>query len=170
MKKPRAGASQQARYRTGGAGSRRRVREGPVEGTVSTTMRLRGAVRTALEAWARRERRSVADVAQELLEEGLRMRACPGIYFATEATGRTAKVAGTGLGVWEVLRDFVADRDVAGVQAAFPHLSASQIRAALLYEKAYPDEVRAAVEANAALTPEALERLHPGLVRVVPAG
>ena len=74
-------------------------------------MRLRRAVRTGLEQAAARARRSVSDVAQELIEEGLRMRDCPGIYFATEPSGRTAKVSGTGLGVWEVLRDFVRGVD-----------------------------------------------------------
>jgi hypothetical protein len=32
------------------------------------------------------------------------MQACPGIYFADEPAGRVAKMAGTGLGVWEVIR------------------------------------------------------------------
>lgn len=132
-------------------------------------MRLRSSVRTALERWAQRDRRSVAEVAQELLEEGLRMRACPGIYFATEPSGRTARIAGTGLGVWEVLRDFVEDRNVERVKEAFAELSASQFRAALLYFESYPDDVRARVEANAALTPEVLEQRYPGLVRVVRA-
>jgi hypothetical protein len=30
------------------------------------------------------------------------MRQCPGIYFADEPSGRTAKIGRTGLGVWEV--------------------------------------------------------------------
>jgi hypothetical protein len=42
-----------------------------------------------------RLRRSVSDVAQELLDEALRMRQCPGIYFADEPSGRTAKIGGT---------------------------------------------------------------------------
>ena len=64
-----------------------------------TTLRLRRSLRDGLVAAAERSRRSLADVAQELLEEGLRMRLCPGIYFADEPSGRTAKVAGTGLGL-----------------------------------------------------------------------
>jgi hypothetical protein len=42
-------------------------------------MRLRQSVREHLEALATRGRRSVSEVAQELIEEGLRMRECPGI-------------------------------------------------------------------------------------------
>src|SRR3989338_9941782 len=88
------------------------------EPTVSTTMRLRSSVREDLEAWAARARRSVSDLAQELIEEGIRMRECPGIYFATEPSGRTAKVGGTGLGGWEVLLDFVKVENAERLQTA----------------------------------------------------
>jgi uncharacterized protein (DUF433 family) len=108
-----------------------------------------------LEQAAARARRSVSDVAQELIDEGLRMRDCPGIYFATEPCGRTAKIADTGLGVWEVLRDFVPDEDLERVRRGFPQLSSAQINAALIYDKRYPDEVRRQVDANAAVTAEA---------------
>lgn len=133
-------------------------------------MRLRRAVRTGLEQAAARARRSVSKVAQELIEEGLRIRECPGIYFATEPSGRTAKIAGTGLGVWEVLRDFVRDEDHERVRRAFSQLSSAQINAALIYHKRYPDDVRRQVDANAALSAEVLEQRCPGLVRVVTAG
>jgi uncharacterized protein (DUF433 family) len=133
-------------------------------------MRLRQALRRDLEAAAARAGRSVSDVAQELIQEGLRMRECPGIYFATEPSGRTAKISGTGLGVWEVLRDFVGDEDLDRVRRAFSQLSAAQITAALIYYKRYPDEIRREVEANAALTAEVIEQRFPGLVRIVAAG
>jgi len=132
---------------------------------VLTTMRLRQSLRRELEAAAARNRRSVADVAQELLEEALRMRQCPGIYFADEPSGRTAKVGGTGLGVWEVVRDFSKDQDVERLRKTFPQLSQAQITAALMYYARYRDEVQAKIAASAALTPEAIEKQYPGLVR-----
>lgn len=152
-----------------GQARKRRPRRYP-EATVSTTMRLRQSVREHLEAWAARGRRSVSEVAQELIEEGIRMRECPGIYFASEPAGRTAKVAGTGLAVWEVLRDYVQDQDLERVRRAFGQLSQAQITAAVMYGSRYPEEIRREVEANAALTPEALALRHPGLVRVLPLG
>jgi uncharacterized protein (DUF433 family) len=129
-------------------------------------MRLRQSLRRELEATAARSRRSVADVTQELLDEALRMRQCPGIYFADEASGRTAKIGGTGLGVWEVVRDFSKDQDVDSLRKAFPQLSQAQITAALMYYARYRDEVQAQIDANAALTPEVIEKRYPGLVRV----
>jgi uncharacterized protein (DUF433 family) len=128
-------------------------------------MRLRQSLRRELEATAARSRRSVAEVTQELLDEALRMRHCPGIYFADEPSGRTAKVGGTGLGVWEVLRDYSRDEDVDRLRKAFPQLSQAQMTAALMYYARYRDEVQAQIDANAALTPEAIEKRYPGLVR-----
>src|SRR5215475_4517869 len=97
-----------ARDRKGSTGTGKSRQREP---RVLTTMRLRQSLRRELEAIAARSRRSVADVTQELLEEALRMRQCPGIYFADEPSGRTAKIGGTGLGVWEVVRDFSQDPD-----------------------------------------------------------
>ncbi len=133
-------------------------------------MRLRRSIRHSLELWAERAHRSVSEVTQELIEEGIRMRECPGVYFAPEPTGRTAKIAGTGLAVWEVLRDFVRDKNMERLQRAFPQLSRSQITAAVLYSARYPEEVRREVDANAALTSDALAQRYPGLVRVVRTG
>src|SRR5437879_13156829 len=134
------------------------------EPRVLTTMRLRQSLRRDLEAAAARNRRSVADVAQELLEEALRMRQCPGIYFADEPSGRTAKIGGTGLGVWEVVRDFSKDQDAGRIRKAFPQLSQAQVTAALMYYSRYRDEVQAKIDANGGLTPESIEREYPGLV------
>src|SRR6058998_4041707 len=151
----------QSRRATDGGDVKRRGQEP----RVLTTMRLRRSLRKDLEATAARTRRSVADVAQELLDEALRMRQCPGIYFAEEPSGRTAKIGGTGLAVWEVLRDFTKDQDPERIRKAFPQLSRAQVTAALMYYKRYRDEVQSKIGANAALTPEAIEKRYPGLLR-----
>src|SRR5262245_34539341 len=154
-------APQPGRRGRGGA----TIRRG--EPKVLTTLRLRRSLRDDLVAAAERSRRSLADVAQELLEEGLRMRLCPGIYFADEPSGRTSKVGGTGLGVWEVLRDFCRDNDLDSLRRTFPDLTQAQLTAALMYYRRYPEEIQREVEANAKLTPEAIEKEFPGLVRFI---
>src|SRR5260370_40316611 len=93
-------------------------------------MRLRRSLRERLEGLAARDRRSVAEVAQELLEEALRIRDCPGVYFAAEPSGRTAKIGGTGLGGGEVLRDFVKGDALKQLRLEFPQLSQWQLTAA----------------------------------------
>lgn len=86
----------------------------------------------------------------------------PGIYFADEPAGREAKIAGTGLAVWEVIRDFLAGgRDERKVRQAFPKLSAAQVRAAVLYYQRYRTEVDAEIAENAASAPEAARSAGP---------
>lgn len=154
--------SDTARERKARSGTAKSSRPEP---RLLTTMRLRQSLRRELEATAARTRRSVADVAQELLDEALRMRRCPGIYFADEPGGRVAKVGGTGLDVWEVVRDFSRDRAADRIRATFPQLSLAQVTAALMYYARYRDEVQARIAANDALTPEHVEKEYPGLVR-----
>ena len=130
-------------------------------------MRLRQSLRRELEEAAAQRHRSVAEIAQELLEEALRMRQCPGIYFADEPSGRTAKIGGTGLAVWEILRDLPRDADPKRIRDVFPQLSQAQVTAALMYERRYPEEIQREIARNAVLTPEAIEQRYPGLVRFV---
>lgn len=109
-----------------------------MEPLVTTSLRLRSELRAYLEDLALRSQRSVSDVAQQLLEEAIRTRECPGIYFAEEPAGRTAKIMGTGLGVWEVIRDYLAvgereDR----LREIFPQLTTLSRTPV---ESAYPDQ------------------------------
>jgi len=133
--------------------------------TPTKTLRLRPRLRTEIERIARRTRRSFAEVTQDLLEEALRMRQCPGIYFADEIPGREAKVAGTGLGVWEVIQGYQAVKaNEKKLHKALPHVGPAGLKSALLYYRQYPQEIDEAIAENA-LTLEALEVRYPGLVR-----
>ena len=133
--------------------------------TPTKTLRLRPRLRAEIERLAKRSRRSFAEVTQDLLEEALRMRQCPEIYFADEPTGRDAKVAGTGLGVWEVIERYHAVKgNEKKLHKALPHVGAAGLRAALLYYRRYPREIDDAIAENA-LSFEALEAKYPGLVR-----
>lgn len=134
--------------------------------TPTTTLRLRPALRARIERMAKRARRSFSEVTQDLLDEALRMRECPGIYFADEPAGREVKLAGTGLGVWEVIRDYVAaGKEEGALRASFPWLSAAQRKACLLYYSRYPQEIDALIAENEGLTVEAVQARYPGLVR-----
>ena len=112
--------------------------------TPTKTIRLRPKLRAEIERIARRTRRSFSEVAQALLEEAIRTRECPGIYFADEPAGRVAKVAGTGLGVWEVIRDYKAVKANANkLRRWLPHLSTAQLKAATVYYARFPQEIDA---------------------------
>jgi uncharacterized protein (DUF433 family) len=119
--------------------------------TPTKTIRLRPKLRAEIERLARRRQRSFSEVAQTLLEEAIQMQGCPGIYFADEPAGRVAKVAGTGLGVWEVIRDYkTAKGDEKALRKWFPHVSPAQLRAGILYYAKFPHEVDAAIADDAA--------------------
>lgn len=119
--------------------------------TPTKTLRLDPQLRSEIDRLARRARRTFSEVTHDLLDEALRMRACPEIYFAAEPAGREAKIAGTGLGVWEVVRDYLAAaRNERQVRRAFPQLSPAQLRACLLYYAKYPTEIDAEIAENAA--------------------
>ena len=110
--------------------------------TPTKTIRLRPKLRTEIERIARRTRRSFSEVAQALLEEAVRTRECPGIYLSDEPAGRVAKVAGTGLGVWEVVRSLKAAKgNERKLRKWLPHLSTAQLKAATFYYTRFPQEI-----------------------------
>jgi len=126
--------------------------------TPTTTLRLRPNLREEIQRLAKRHRRSFSEVTQDLIEEALRLRSCPGIYFAEEPAGREAKVSGTGLGVWEIVRDYhETGKNEAKLRKLFPQLTAAQVQAALIYYSRYPDEIDEAIEDNRGLTWDAVQ-------------
>jgi uncharacterized protein (DUF433 family) len=134
---------------------------------VTTSLRLSASLRAYLEALAERSRRSLSDVAQLLLDEAIRVRECPGIYFADEPTGRTAKVMGTGLGVWEIMRDYLAGgAREEQLREIFPQLNPAQIAAARNYFLRFREEIQRRIDDDAALTAEVVAARYPGLVRI----
>ena len=131
--------------------------------TPTTTLRLRAPLRAGIARIAKRTRRSFSEVTQELLEEALRMRECPGIYFADEPGGREAKIGGTGLGVWEVMQDYITSgHDEKILRESFHWLSEAQIKAGLLYYRRYKKGIDDLVAENDAALREGIES---GLVR-----
>ena len=109
-------------------------------------------------------RASSASVAIELLTEATKMRRCPGIFFADGPSGRQARIAGTGLDVWEVIATYQSlNRDFARFRQAYSWLSEAQLRAALGYYAAYPDEIDRRIALNERWTREHVVAQHPSL-------
>ncbi len=123
--------------------------------TETKTLRLRKDLRSEIDRIARRSSRSFSEVTQDLIEEALRMRKCPGIYFADEPAGREAKIAGTGLSVWEVIAVYKAlAKDIQALRSRFDWLTEAQIKAARLYYQSYPQEIDILVADNVAASKE----------------
>jgi uncharacterized protein (DUF433 family) len=122
-------------------------------------------IATAIEEAAEAAGRDFSAVANEFLAESVKMRRCPGIVFADGPTGRRARLAGTGLDVWEVIATYQSlDRDRGRLQAAYHWLTEPQLRAALGYYAAYLDEIEQQIARNAGWTPERVAQRYPTLV------
>lgn len=91
---------------------------------------------------ARLSRDASMEALRALPEQAERMRKVPGILFACGASGVRARIAGTGLEVWELISDYLAEgKDREAVAEIFDWLTPEQIGAAVAYFEAYPDEI-----------------------------
>ncbi len=100
---------------------------------------------------------SFSELAVSLLREAVRMRRVPGIHFVDGLDGRRATVWGTGLEVWEVVRNYKdAGEDYERLKAGYTWLSEPQLGADLGYYDLYPEEIDARIERD--------ERWNPGNV------
>lgn len=130
--------------------------------TRPTTLRIPEPTREAIEIAARRAGRDFSGVANEMLAESVKMRRVPGILFVDSARGRVAQIAGTGLAVFEVAKAY---REVVGdwerLKAAYHWLAERQLRSALAYADAYPDEIERQLAEDAEATADEIWRRHP---------
>jgi len=118
-----------------------------------------------VEDLAKMSGRDFTTTANELLNEALKMRRFPGIIFADGPAGRRARIAGTGLEVWEVIAAYRSvDREAARLREAFPWLPEPALPATLAYYAAYPDEIDQRIAASERWTIEELKVRHPALV------
>ncbi len=112
--------------------------------------------------------RDAQEVLEELLEESIRMRRVPGIIFADGPTGRRARIAGTGLEVFELIGGYRSvGEDWDAFRDAYHWLDERQLRAALEYYRAYPVEIDARLVSEAEAyrdwqAQQALEASAPG--------
>lgn len=106
--------------------------------------RMSEAVLARLEKLSKREGHPRSRVAEQLIDEGIRMREFPGIVFRPGPTGRRAALA-DGPDVWEIVRGLKqarsGDGDPIEVLMASTNLREDQIRLAADYYGAYPEEI-----------------------------
>ena len=118
-------------------------------GAVQKSLRIPQGTFEEIERIARETGRDFSSIAKDLLAEAIKMRRCPGIVFADGVSGRRARIAGTGLEVWEVISTFRSvDQDLSRLQKAYHWLTEQQLRAALGYYTAYGEEIDELIERN----------------------
>jgi len=110
--------------------------------------RMSEAVLDRLERLSERLGQPRSRVAEQLIDEGIRLREFPGIVFRAGPMGRRAALA-DGPDVWEVIRGLKQARSGRGdpveLLMAGSNLREDQIRLAADYYSAYPDEIDARI-------------------------
>lgn len=137
--------------------------------TVQKSIRLPEEAVKEIEALASGTGKDFSGIARDLLIEAVKMRRCPGIIFADGPTGRRAKIAGTGIDVWEFIATFKGlGENYDKLKETYHWLSEPQIRAALSYYALYPDEIDEKITRNENITRERVIKRFPFLSK--PAG
>lgn len=96
------------------------------------------------------------------LSEAEKMARVPGIIFADGPCGRRARIAGTGLEVFEIIEGYLSmERDERRLRRAFHWLTPEQLQAALDYYAVFPDEIDGWLALQAEITPEKIREMFP---------
>ncbi len=133
---------------------------------VQKSLRIPQETLEEIERIARESGRDFSSVAKDLLTEAIKMRRCPGIVFADGVSGRRARVAGTGLEVWEIITNYKSvNQDFERLQKTYHWLTEQQLRAAIGYHIAYHEEIDHQIERNESWTKEAVVKHYPYLRR-----
>jgi len=124
------------------------------------SVRFSASTDRAIEAEAKRLKRSKSSIVEALAEEAMRIRRFPGIGFQGDDAGRRAVVLGTGLDVWELIETLQNYGSADRVVKDFPLVDHRHMRLAEAYYKAYPEEIDEAIAENNRPVEEWLE-LYP---------
>ncbi len=134
--------------------------------TVQKSIRIQEKTLKEIEQIARDTGKEFSVVTNELLDEAVRMQRCPGIVFTEGTTGRRARIAGTGIEVWEVIATYKGvGEDLKRLQKAYHWLTEQQLKSATGYYKTYPEEIDLLIKQNEGLTEEHVHKRYPFLIR-----
>jgi uncharacterized protein (DUF433 family) len=136
--------------------------------TIQKTIRIQEKTVKEIEQIARESGKEFSNIANELLDEAVRVQRCPGIIFTEGTTGRRARIAGTGIEVWEVIATFKSvGEDFDRLHRAYHWLTEHQLRSAIGYYKAYPEDIDHLIKQNEELSKDRVDKKYPFLSRGV---
>jgi uncharacterized protein (DUF433 family) len=135
--------------------------------TVQKSIRIHEKTLKEIEEISKDSGREFSAITNELLEEALKMKRCPGIVFTEGTTGRRARIAGTGIEVWEVVATYKGvGNDFSRLLKAYHWLTEQQLRAATGYYAIYTDEIDTLIRQNEELDRKQIHEKYPFLARV----
>ena len=132
--------------------------------TIQKSLRIPEETIKEIEYLARASKKDFTTVANELIEEAIRVQRCPGIVFTEGVSGKRARMAGTGIEVWEVVATYRSvGEDFERLSKCYHWLTVQQLKSALGYYRVYTAEIDAIIADNEALTPEEIRKRYPFL-------
>ena len=106
---------------------------------VQKSLRLPVETMKEIEQMAKETGQDFSNVTKDLLQEAIKMRRCPGILFSEGTSGKRARVAGTGIEVWEVIATYKSVKeDFKRLKKAYHWLSGSSSRRPLDIMRSIP--------------------------------
>ncbi|MDD5434752.1 MAG: DUF433 domain-containing protein [Nitrospira sp.] len=132
--------------------------------TIQKSLRIPEKIIKEIEVIASTSGKDFTAVANELLDEAVRTHRCPGIVFSEGTSGKKARIAGTGIEVWEIIATYNSVKnDFKRLSKAYHWLTEQHLKSALLYYKLYKDEIDRLIARNEDLTPEEIRKKYPVL-------
>jgi len=132
--------------------------------SVQKSMRIPEEMIREIQGIAQQSGKDFSTITKELLEEAIKMHRCPGIVFAEGVSARRARIAGTGIEVWEVIANHKSvGEDFERLHTTYHWLTELQLRAALGYYRAYPKEIDHLIAQNENWTKESIHKRYPFL-------
>jgi uncharacterized protein (DUF433 family) len=134
--------------------------------TVQKSLRLPEEAVKDIESLAESVGKDFSGLARDLLMEAIKMRKCPGISFADGPVGRRARIAGSGIDVWEVIAAFRGlKEDYKKLKKAYHWLNEQQVRSALSYYALHPKEIDNLITKNEKITHDEITKKFPFLAK-----
>lgn len=133
--------------------------------TVQKSLRLSEGIVREIDEIAETSKKDFTAVTNELLEEAIKAHRCPGIIFSEGVSGRRARIAGTGIEVWEVIASYKSvGQSFKRIRQSYHWLTEQQIKAAIGYYTLYREEIDALIAENEQWTPDKIKQRHPFLI------
>src|SRR3954466_2529957 len=100
-------------------------------------------LKPAVEEIASKTGQDVDSLVAEMVTEAVRLRRVPTVHFEDGAVGRRACVPGTGIPIWEIAEYYeYVGHDLDEVHRGFDWIARHQIKAAIDYYKAFPEDIK----------------------------
>lgn len=132
--------------------------------SVQKSMRIPKEMVEEIQGIAQQSGKDFSTITKELLEEAIKMHRCPGIVFAEGVSARKARIAGTGIDVWEIIANYKSvGEDFERLRTSYHWLTELQLRAAISYYLVYPREIDNLIAQNENWTKESIQKRYPFL-------